>query len=93
MSATVRAAMEIVAAAKGMGLNVRAGVHTGEVEFRPDDVVGLTVSIAKRICDLADLGAVCVSRTVSDLAAGSGITFEDRGDHSLKGSDRRDPGG
>ena len=53
-----------------IGLEVRAGVHTGEVEFRPDDVVGLTVSIAKRICDLADPGAVCVSRTVSDLAAG-----------------------
>jgi class 3 adenylate cyclase len=81
----VRAAMEIVAAASGLGLNVRAGVHTGEVEARPDDVVGLAVSIAKRICDLADPGEVFVSRTVSDLAAGSGITFEDRGGHTLKG--------
>jgi class 3 adenylate cyclase len=81
----VHAAMEIVAAAEGMGLNVRAGVHTGEVEVRPDDVVGLPVSIAKRICDLADPGEVFVSRTVSDLAAASGITFEDCGDHTLKG--------
>jgi class 3 adenylate cyclase len=81
----VRAAMEIVAAASRLGLNVRAGVHTSEVELRPDDVVGLAVSIAKRICDLADPGEVLVSRTVSDLAAGSGMTFQDRGDHALKG--------
>jgi len=81
----VRAAMEIVAAAKRLGLNVRAGVHTGEVEVRPDDVVGLAVSIAKRICDLAGPGEVFVSRTVSDVAASSGIIFEDCGDHTLKG--------
>jgi class 3 adenylate cyclase len=81
----VRAAMEIVTEAARLGLNVRAGVHTGEVEFRPGDVVGLAVSIAKRICDLADPQQVFVSRTVSDLAAGSGITFEDCGDHTLKG--------
>jgi len=81
----VRAAMEIVAAASGLGLHVRAGVHIGEVEVRPDDVVGLAVSIAKRICDLAAPGRVFVSRTVSELAAGSGITFEDCGDHTLKG--------
>ena len=81
----VRAATEIVTQAKGMGLEVRAGVHTGEVEVRPDDVVGLAVSIAKRICDLAGPGEVFVSRTVSDLAAGSGIAFDDRGDHTLKG--------
>lgn len=81
----VRAAIEIVAAANGLGLKVRSGVHTGEVELRSDDVVGLPVSIAKRICDLADPGEVLVSRTVSELAAGSGITFADRGDHTLKG--------
>jgi class 3 adenylate cyclase len=81
----VRAAMEIVAAGGGLGLNVRAGVHTGEAELRSDDVVGLSVSIAKRICDLADPREVFVSRTVSDLAASSGIPFEDRGDHTLKG--------
>jgi class 3 adenylate cyclase/pimeloyl-ACP methyl ester carboxylesterase len=81
----VRAAKEIVAAASQLGLGVRAGVHTGEVELRSDDVVGLAVSIAKRICDLANPGEVFVSRTVSDLAAGSDITFRDRGDHTLKG--------
>lgn len=81
----VRAATEIVTQAKRMGLEVRAGVHTGEVEIRPDDVVGLTVSIAKRICDLAGPGEAFTSRTASDIAAGSGITFDDRGDHTLKG--------
>jgi class 3 adenylate cyclase len=81
----VRAAIEIVTAAKGIGLDLRAGVHTGEVEIRPDDVIGLTVSIAKRVCDLAGPGEVFTSRTVSDVAARSGITFEDRGDHTLKG--------
>jgi len=81
----VRAAREIVTQAKGLGLDVRAGVHTGEVEVRPDDVVGLAVSIAKRICDLAGPGEVFVSRTVSDVAASSGIIFEDCGDHTLKG--------
>jgi len=81
----VRAATEIVAAAGRLDLKVRAGVHTGEVEFRPDDVVGLAVSTAKRVCDLANPGEVFVSRTVTDLAAASGITFQDRGDHTLKG--------
>jgi class 3 adenylate cyclase len=81
----LRAAMEIVAAASRLGLKMRAGVHTGEVELRSDDVMGLAVSIAKRVCDLAGAGEVFVSRTVSDLAVGSGITFEDRGEHTLKG--------
>jgi class 3 adenylate cyclase/pimeloyl-ACP methyl ester carboxylesterase len=60
----VRAAMEIVAAAKGMSLEIRAGVQTGEVEVRPDDVVGLSVTIAKRICDLAGPGEVFMSEAV-----------------------------
>ena len=81
----VRAANEIVIAASRMGLDVRAGVHTGEIELRSNDVFGLAVTIAKRICDLANPGEVFVSRTVSDLAAGSDITFQDRGDHALKG--------
>jgi len=79
----VRAACEIVEEASHIGLEVRAGIHAGEVEFRPDDVVGLPVNTAKRICDLAGPGEVLVSRTVSDLA--HAVTFEDRGDHSLKG--------
>jgi class 3 adenylate cyclase len=81
----VRAAIEITAAAKGMDLNVRAGVHTGEVEVRPDDVVGLAVSIAKRICDLAGPGEVLVSEAVKIHLVGSGITLSERGTHVLKG--------
>lgn len=81
----VRAAMEIVAAARGMGLEVRAGVHTGEVEVRPDDVVGLAVSIAKRICDLAGPGTVLVSETVKAHIVGSGIAMSEQGTHVLKG--------
>ncbi|MGO9872271.1 MAG: alpha/beta fold hydrolase [Acidimicrobiia bacterium] len=81
----VRAATEIVTAAKGIGLDVRAGVHTGEVEVRPDDVVGLTVSIAKRICDLAGAGEVFVSEAVKALLLGSGIATSEQGTHVLKG--------
>jgi class 3 adenylate cyclase/pimeloyl-ACP methyl ester carboxylesterase len=81
----VRAALDIVRAASGIGLKVRAGVHTGEVDVRRDDVVGLPVSIAKRICDQADSEEVFVSRAVTDLAAASGFVFSERGEHDLKG--------
>jgi class 3 adenylate cyclase len=81
----VRAATEIVAAAKGMGLEVRAGVHTGDVEVRPDDVVGLAVTIAKRICDLAGPGQVLVSEAVKLQLVGSGIAVSEQGTHALKG--------
>jgi class 3 adenylate cyclase/pimeloyl-ACP methyl ester carboxylesterase len=81
----VRAATEVVNAAKGMELEVRAGVHVGEVEVRPDDVVGLTVSIAKRICDLAGPGEVFVSEVVKGHLAGSGIALSGHGIHVLKG--------
>ena len=81
----VRAATEIVSAAKNMGLEVRAGVHTGDVEVRPDDVVGLPVSIAKRVCDLAGAGEVFVSEAVKVHLVGSGITTSERGIHVLKG--------
>jgi class 3 adenylate cyclase len=81
----VRAGTEIVAAAKGMGLEVRAGVHIGEVEVRPDDVVGLPVSIAKRICDLAGPGQVFVSEAVKGLLVGSGIALSEQGTHVMKG--------
>jgi len=81
----VRAAMEIVTAAKGMGLEVRAGVHAGEIEVRPDDVVGLPVAIAKRVCDLAGSGRVCVTEVVKLQVAGSGFDLEEQGEHELKG--------
>jgi class 3 adenylate cyclase len=80
-----RAAIEIVAAAKGMGLEVRAGIHTGEVEVRPDDVVGLAVAMAKRICDLAGTGQVLASEAVKVHLLGSGIAVSEQGTHALKG--------
>jgi class 3 adenylate cyclase len=70
---------------RSLGLDVRAGVHTGEVERVDDTVAGLAVHIGARIAALADAGEVLVSRTVKDLVAGSGIAFEDRGSHRLKG--------
>ena len=81
----VRAAVEIVTQAKNIGIEVRAGVHPGEVEVRPDDVVGLTVSITKRICDLAGPADVFVSEAVKALLVGSGITTSEQGTYVLKG--------
>jgi class 3 adenylate cyclase len=81
----MRCATDILDGAKEIGLDVRAGVHTGEFEVRGDDLGGLAVTIAKRVCDLARPGEVLVSRTVVDVAAGSGIAFADRGEHKLKG--------
>jgi class 3 adenylate cyclase len=81
----LRCAGDILAGAKDIGLTLRAGVHTGEVEVRGDDIAGLAVTIAKRVCDLAGPGQVLVTRTVTDLVMGSGINFEDVGDRELKG--------
>jgi class 3 adenylate cyclase len=68
-----------------LGLVVRVGLHTGEVERRGDDVAGIAVHLAARIQAKADPGEVWVSRTVVDLVTGSGITFRPRGEHELKG--------
>jgi class 3 adenylate cyclase len=68
-----------------LGLGIRAGVHTGEIERRGEDVSGLGVVIARRVCDLALDGELLASRTVKDLVTGSGIAFADRGAHALKG--------
>jgi len=81
----VRAASEVVMSAKNTGLEVRAGLHVGEIEVRRDDVVGLAVSIAKRVCDLAGPSEVLVSETIRGQLAGSAIPFDDRGEHQLKG--------
>jgi class 3 adenylate cyclase/pimeloyl-ACP methyl ester carboxylesterase len=81
----LRCAAEILAGAKDIGLDLRAGVHTGEVEMRGEDIAGLAVNIAKRVCDLAGPGEVLVTRTVTDQVIGSGIEFEDRGERELKG--------
>jgi class 3 adenylate cyclase len=81
----VRAAVDIAAGARGLGLEVRAGVHAGEVEMRANDVLGLAVTIAKRICDLAGPGEVFVSETVKGHLVGSGIVLSEEGSHVLKG--------
>jgi class 3 adenylate cyclase len=81
----LRCAADILVAAKDIGLELRAGVHTGEVEVRGDDIGGIAVTIAKRVCDLAGPGEVLASHGVQGAVAGSGIEFEDRGDRKLKG--------
>ena len=81
----IRCAQSICAGAHRLGLEVRAGLHTGEVEVRGDDVGGIAVHLAQRVSARADAGEVLVSRTVVDLVAGSGIAFDDRGVHELKG--------
>jgi class 3 adenylate cyclase len=81
----VRAAAAICLAAKAMGIQTRAGVHTGEVELVPGDVRGVAVHMAARIMALAGPSEVLVSGTTHELLAGSGLTFEDRGLHELKG--------
>jgi class 3 adenylate cyclase len=68
-----------------LGIEIRAGLHTGECEVMNGDVGGIAVSIGARVSAAADGGEVLVSRTVSDLVAGSGIEFENRGVHDLKG--------
>jgi class 3 adenylate cyclase len=81
----VSCAAEIVDEVQGMGLSVRAGLHTGECELREDDVGGIAVHIAQRVMDLAGPGEVLASSTVKDLVIGSGLRFADRGPQRLKG--------
>jgi class 3 adenylate cyclase len=78
-------AQAVVAGAAQLGIDVRAGLHTGEIELDGDDISGIAVHIAARVADLAGPGEVLVSRTVCDLVAGSALEFEDRGVHELKG--------
>jgi class 3 adenylate cyclase len=85
----VRCGQEIIDGIRGLGIEVRAGVHTGEVELAGEAVRGVAVHIGARVGALAGASEVLVSSTVKDLVAGSGLTFEDAGDHELKGvSDR-----
>jgi len=81
----VRCAVAIVDAVKALGLEVRAGVHTGEMETIEGKVGGIAVATGSRIASLAGPGEVFVSSTVKDLVAGSGLAFEDAGQHELKG--------
>jgi class 3 adenylate cyclase len=68
-----------------LGLRIRAGLHTGEIELQPDDIAGLAVHIGARIMALAGAGEIVASSTVKDLVVGSGIEFDDRGARELKG--------
>jgi class 3 adenylate cyclase len=81
----IRCACAIRDTVRSLGIDLRAGLHTGEIELRGDDVAGVAVHIGARVSALAHAGEVLVSSTVRDLVAGSGIEFEDRGDHELKG--------
>jgi class 3 adenylate cyclase len=81
----VEAASAISDAVRELDLEVRAGLHTGECEVTDDKIAGIAVSIGARISALAAPGEVLVSSTVKDLVAGSGLRFEDRGEHQLKG--------
>jgi class 3 adenylate cyclase len=81
----LRCAAEIVVGANDIGLELRAGVHTGEVEMRGEDIAGLAVAIAKRVCDLAAPGQVLMTDTVRSNMVGTGMKFQNQGDHELKG--------
>ncbi len=81
----VRCAEQVITDARDLGLEVRSGLHTGEVERSRDDVAGLAVHLAARIMGLAGAGEILVSGTVRDLVIGGELTFSDRGEHELKG--------
>jgi class 3 adenylate cyclase len=81
----IRCGAAIRDAAHQMGIDVRIGIHTGEAERRGSELAGIAVHLAHRVCEAAQRGEILVSRTVVDLVAGSGITFDDRGEHELKG--------
>jgi class 3 adenylate cyclase len=81
----VRCASAILQGSRALGIDVRSGLHTGECELIGDDVGGIAVHIGARVASLAEPGEVLVSSTVKDLVVGSGLTFDDRGQHALKG--------
>jgi class 3 adenylate cyclase len=81
----VRCASAIIERVRPLGIELRSGLHTGEIEIQRDDVIGIAVHIAARVAELAGNGEVLVSSTVRDLVAGSGLRFHDRGSHMAKG--------
>jgi class 3 adenylate cyclase len=81
----IRCALSATDAVRDLGLEIRAGLHTGEVELVGDAVRGIAVHIGARVATLADPSEVLVSSTVKDLVAGAALGFEDRGEHNLKG--------
>jgi DNA-binding NarL/FixJ family response regulator len=81
----IRCAVAVRAGATGLGLEVRAGLHTGEVDRRADDIGGIAVHVSQRILDAAQPGDILVSSTVKHLVTGSETEFDDLGEHTLKG--------
>ena len=81
----IRCAVAVVGAVHTLGIEIRAGVHTGECERIGDKLGGIAVHIGARVASASRAGEVLVSSTVKDLVSGSGIGFEDRGEHHLKG--------
>jgi class 3 adenylate cyclase len=81
----IRCASSIVDQLRPLGIHIRCGLHTGEIELRGDDIGGIGVHIAARIRALAQADEILVSSTVKDLVAGSGVSFTSRGSHALKG--------
>jgi class 3 adenylate cyclase len=81
----IRCASAIASSSHDLGIEVRAGLHTGECESIGDKIGGITVHIGARVAALAEPGEVLVSSTVKDLVAGSGLSFEERGERELKG--------
>jgi class 3 adenylate cyclase len=81
----IRCAMEVAHRVIDLGIEIRAGVHTGECELMDGEISGLTVSIGARVAAIAGPSQVLISQTVKDLVAGSGLAFEDAGEHELKG--------
>jgi class 3 adenylate cyclase len=85
----IRCAQAIIEGVGALGIQVRAGLHTGECETVDGKVGGIAVHIGARVVSLAASSEVLVSQTVKDLVAGSGLVFEDKGDHELKGIPER----
>ena len=81
----IRCAQSLTGELLAQGVSIRAGLHTGEIDLRGDDVGGIAIHIAARVQAVAGPGEILVSCTVRDLVAGSGIAFADRGSHALKG--------
>jgi class 3 adenylate cyclase len=85
----IRCALDVVERVRQLGIHARAGLHTGQVEKIDGKASGIAVSIGSRVAAKAGSSEVLVSRTVKDLVAGSGFTFEDRGEQDLKGVPER----
>jgi class 3 adenylate cyclase/pimeloyl-ACP methyl ester carboxylesterase len=85
----IHCAQAIMEAMLPLGIQLRAGLHTGEVERTETDVIGIAVHLAARIMNVAGAGEVLISRTVKDLVAGSGIEFDNAGEHFLKGIEEK----